>query len=142
MHLSNKNMYSSETKVRVRYGETDKMNYVYYGNYALFYELGRTEMLRDLGFTYRNIEENGFMLPVLSMNSNYIKSASYDDLLTIRTTIKVKPMVKIKFDYEIYNEQNELINKGDTTLVFIDIEKNKPAKSPEFFNIVIDKYFE
>ncbi len=135
-------MYSSETQVRVRYGETDKMNYVYYGNYALFYELGRTEMLRELGFTYRYIEENGFMLPVLSMNANYIKSASYDDLLTIKTSIKAKPGVRIKFDYEIYNEQNELINKGDTTLVFIDIEKNRPAKSPEFFNKVMDKYFE
>ena len=82
------------------------------------------------------------MLPVLSMNANYIKSASYDDLLTIKTSIKAKPGVRIKFDYEIYNEQNELINKGDTTLVFIDIEKNRPAKSPEFFNKVMDKYFE
>ncbi len=135
-------MLTTETKVRVRYAETDKMNFVYYGNYAQYYEIGRTEMLRELGFTYRSLEEKGVILPVLTLNVKYLKSASYDDLLTIKTSIKELPKVRIKFDYEIYNEKNELINKGDSTLVFIDAKKNKPIMAPDFFLKIISKFFQ
>src|SRR5436190_24132296 len=104
-------MYQSETRVRVRYGETDQMGYVYYGFYAMYYEVGRVESLRQLGLTYKEIEALGVIMPVLENKSNYLAPARYDELLTIITTIREKPTVKIKFEYEIFNETNKLINK-------------------------------
>jgi len=135
-------MIQTETSLRVRYGESDKMNYSYYGNYALYYEVGRTEMMRELGMSYRKLEDNGIMLPVLDLHVHYIKPAPYDELLTIKTYIKEKPTVKIKFEYEIFNEQNELINKGYTTLVFVDMKKNKPVRAPQIFMSLIQQYFD
>ena len=135
-------MIQRETSLRVRYGETDKMNYSYYGNYALYYEVGRTEMMRELGMSYKELEDKNVMLPVLDLHVDYKKPASYDELITIKTFIKKKPTVKIKFDYEIYNESGELINKGYTTLVFVDMIKNKPIRMPEVFNKIISPYFE
>src|SRR3954464_3813730 len=102
-------MYISETQIRVRYGETDQMRYVYYGNYALYYEVARVESLRQLGLTYRELEETGVMLPVIENKSKYLAVAKYDDLLTIVTTLREKPGVKIKFEYEIFNESGKLI---------------------------------
>ena len=129
-------MYFSETKIRVRYSETDKMGYVYYGNYAQYYEIGRAELMRKMGFPYRKLEDQGIFLPIVSLKVKYIKPALYDDMLTIKTYLKEKPAAKIKFDYEIYNEQGELINKGDTTLVFVDYKTKKPRKAPrEFLNL-------
>ncbi len=124
-------MIKNETKIRVRYSETDQMGYVYYGNYAQYFEVGRGEWLRNLGVTYKNLEESGIMLPVLNLNVNFIKPAKYDDLLTIVTTLKNKPSVKIEFDFEIYNETQELLTTGFTSLVFIDMKKNKPTRAPE-----------
>jgi len=135
-------MYTSETTVRVRYAETDKMGYVYYGNYALYYEVGRVEALRELGSSYKEMEDNGIMLPVYLFDIKYIKPAVYDDLLVIKTTIKEIPTAKITFDYEIYNQKNELINKGSTSLVFINMANNKPCAAPESFLVKIRKYFE
>jgi len=123
-------MIKYETKLRVRYGETDQMGYVYYGNYAQFFEVGRVEWLRNLGISYKSLEEPNIMLPVLNLNINYIKPAKYDDLLTIVTILKKKPLVKIEFDMEVYNENNELLATGSTSLVFIDMIKNKPTKAP------------
>ena len=135
-------MYTSETTVRVRYAETDKMGYVYYGNYAQYYEVGRVESLRTLGSSYKEMEDNGIMLPVYLCDIKYIKPAVYDDLLVIKTTIKEIPTAKITFDYEIYNQKNELINKGSTSLVFINMTNNKPCAAPESFLAKIRKYFE
>ncbi len=135
-------MYTSETTVRVRYAETDKMGYVYYGNYAQYYEVGRVEALRTLGSSYKEMEDNGIMLPVYLCDIKYIKPAVYDDLLVIKTTIKEIPTAKITFDYEIYNQKNELINKGSTSLVFINMTNNKPFAAPESFLAKIRKYFE
>ena len=132
-------MYVSETKIRVRYSETDKMAYVYYGNYAQYYEIGRAELMRQLGFPYRKLEDQGVFLPIISLNIKYIKPALYDDMLTIKTYLKEKPEAKIKFDYEIYNDQGELINKGDTTLVFVDCKTKKPCKAPEEFLSLFNK---
>lgn len=126
-------MFSAETKVRVRYGETDQMGYCYYGNYAQFFEIGRVETLRSLGMSYRKMEEDGIMLPVLDYSVKYIKPALYDDLLTIRTTIPEIPKARIRFEYEIYNEKNELLSKAETTLVFINKENMKPRSAPEDF---------
>jgi acyl-CoA thioester hydrolase len=134
-------MYISETTLRVRYAETDKMGYVYYGNYTQYYEVGRVEALRSLGTSYKEMEDNGVMLPVYTCNLKYMKPALYDDLLLIKTTIKELPTLKITFDYEIYNQKNELLNIGSTTLVFINMETNKPCRAPESFIDRIKKYF-
>ncbi len=134
-------MYISETTVRVRYAETDKMGYVYYGNYAQYYEVGRVEALRALGSSYKDMEDNGVMLPVFLCDMKYIKPAVYDDLLIIKTTIRQIPTVKIIFEYEIYNQKNELINTGSTSLVFIDMATNKICDAPSSFIDKIKKYF-
>lgn len=126
-------MYTHSTKVRVRYGETDQMGYVYYGNYAEYYEVARVEMLRSLGMDYASMESSGVMMPVLELNCKYIRPARYDQELTIKTTIAELPGVRIHFKYEIFNESDELINIGTTTLVFVDMEKNKPCSPPEDF---------
>jgi len=124
-------MYTSETKIRVRYGETDKMGYVYYGIYPLYYEVGRTELMREFDFPYSKIEEMGIMLPVISLDIKYTKAAIYDDLLTIKTIIKELPSARITFYYEVYNQQGELLNNGSTTLVFIDEKSRKPRRAPD-----------
>jgi len=134
-------MIRNEIKLRVRYGETDQMGYVYYGNYAQFFEVGRVEWLRNLGVSYKNLEESGVMLPVLNLNVNFLKPAKYDDLLTIITTLKKKPLVKIEFDFEIFNENQELLTTGYTSLVFIDMKKNKPTKAPQALLDQIYTYF-
>lgn len=134
-------MYISETTVRVRYAETDRMGYVYYGNYTQYYEIGRVEALRQLGTSYKEMEDNGVMLPVYTCNIKYIKPALYDDLLLIKTTIKELPTAKISFDYEIYNEKNELLNTANTVLVFINTAINKPCQAPEGFMEKLRKFF-
>ncbi|GAA4516822.1 MULTISPECIES: acyl-CoA thioesterase [Sphingobacterium] len=135
-------MFVHEEKVRVRYAETDQMGYVYYGNYATYYEVARTEMLRKTGFSYKELEEMGVMMPVLEMNIKYHQPAKYDDLLTIRVIIKEKPSVRIKFDYEVYNEQGVLLNTGMTQLVFVDMKRNRPCRAPEVFMKKMEPYFD
>ena len=117
---------------RVRYVETDQMGIVYHGNYAQYLELGRIEWLRDLGISYKSMEENGVQLPVISLQLKYVKSAKYDDLLTVETTLKKKPLVRIEFEYKIYNENKDLLVEAETTLVFMDSIKNKPIKCPDY----------
>jgi len=134
-------MYQSETSIRVRYGETDQMAYVYYGNYAMYYEVARVEALRQLGVTYKELEASGIMMPVLENHSKFQGPARYDELLRIITTIREKPTVKIKFEYEIVNEQNKLINQGETILVFIDIKTGKPCRTPEMMSNVLKPFF-
>jgi acyl-CoA thioester hydrolase len=126
-------MIVSETKIRVRYSETDKMGYVYYGNYPAFFEVGRAEAMRELGMTYREMEDKGVMMPIATMNVKYTKPAFYDDLLTVRTIIKDLPTVRMHFYYEIYNEGGELLNTGETILAFIDMKTHRPVKAPEWF---------
>ena len=125
-------MIKNQTHIRVRYGETDQMGYVYYGNYAQFFEVGRVEWLRALGASYKSLEESGIMLPVIELKVNYMKPAKYDDLLTITTILKKKPLVKIEFDFEVHNEKKELLTTGFTSLVFMDMKKSKPIKAPEY----------
>jgi len=135
-------MYSHESHIRVRYSETDQMGYTYYGNYAAFYEVGRVEMLRSLGLTYRSFEESGIMMPVLELRSKFIKPARYDDLITVRTILPELPTARIHFDYELFNEKGTLINIGHTKLVFIDMESNRPCKPPRKFMELLRPYFE
>ena len=134
-------MFTSEVKIRVRYGETDRMGYVYYGNYAEYFEVARVEALRELGMNYKDMEDSGIMLPVYTFNVKYMKPAFYDDLLTIKTSIKKIPEARITFEYETFNEKKELLNQGETTLVFIDTKSNKPRSAPEDFVKRIKKYF-
>lgn len=134
-------MITAETKLRVRYGETDRMGYAYYGVYAQYYEVGRVEALRKIGFSYKEIEERGILLPVSEYCIKYLKPAFYDDEIRIVTTVKEMPGVRFTFYYECYNQNNELLNTGTVTLVFIDKEKNKPAQPPEWFKEKIEPFF-
>jgi len=120
------------TNIRVRYGETDQMGVVYHGNYASYFEIARTEWLRNLGVTYKELENKGIMLPVISLFFNFIKSAKYDDVLTITVILKKKPLVKIEFDYEIYNQKKEKISVGNSVLAFMDMKTNKPLRCPNY----------
>ena len=135
-------MFSYETNIRVRYAETDQMGYVYYGNYAAFYEVARTEMLRSLGMTYKSMEQDGVMMPVLEMRTKYFKPAKYDENITVKVTIKEKPGVRIVFHYDMFNEQQEHLNTGETTLVFVDMQKNKPCSPPNNFMEKISVFFD
>ncbi|MCF7568168.1 acyl-CoA thioesterase [Sabulilitoribacter arenilitoris] len=125
-------MKIDEIQIRVRYGETDQMGVVYHGNYALYLEMGRIEWLRKLGVSYKTMEENGIMLPVVSLSVNYKKSACYDDVINVKTQLKKTPTVKIEFEYEITNEKGEILTTAETTLVFIDTKTNKPVRAPEY----------
>jgi acyl-CoA thioester hydrolase len=134
-------MYQSETSVRVRYGETDQMAYVYYGVYAMYYEVARVESLRKLGVTYKELEASGVMMPVLENHSKFLMAARYDELLKIVTTIREKPTVRIKFEYEIFNEQDKLINQGETLLAFVDTKTGRPCRPPELMMNVLAPFF-
>ena len=125
-------MKNSVTKLRVRYSETDQMGVVYYGNYAQYLEQGRTDWLRSLGLTYKFMEEHQVMLPVINLNIDYKKPAKYDDLLTIKTSLLEIPSVKIKFYYEIHNQDDELLVTASTSLVFIDSITRKLIKAPDY----------
>ncbi|MCW5516521.1 acyl-CoA thioesterase [Muriicola sp. Z0-33] len=125
-------MHFNKISFRVRYSETDQMGVVYHGNYAQYLEMGRVEWLRSFGISYKNMEENGVMLPVISLSINFKKSAVYDDLITVVTKLKKTPSVRIEFDYEIYNEDNEILGDANTVLVFMDMVKKRPIKCPDY----------
>lgn len=135
-------MLTYEFKLRVRYAETDQMGYVYYGNYATYYEVARVEMLRELGLRYKDLERAGILMPVLENKSKYIKPARYDDFLTIKTYIKHKPQMRIRFEYEIFNEEQALIHIGETTLVFFDSKTSKTVHVPPAIMKIIEPYFD
>lgn len=134
-------MYEHETKIRVRYSETDRMGYVYYGDYAQYYEVGRVELFRSLGFSYKGLEESGINLPVTDMQCQFLHPAFYDELITIKTVLPELPGVKIRFNYEIYNEKAILLNKGATTLVFYDPIKLRPCRAPQWMIDRLKSYF-
>jgi acyl-CoA thioester hydrolase len=134
-------MLQSETKIRVRYAETDQMGFVYYGNYAMYYEVGRVEALRKLGFSYKEMEDQGILLPVVDLSIQYKKPAFYDDEITVITSIKEMPGIKITFHYECLNEKKELLNSGRVTLVFVNKLTNKPCQPPEWFSKAIHPFF-
>ncbi|MGR6086755.1 MAG: acyl-CoA thioesterase [Arcticibacter sp.] len=130
-------MVKDEIKLRVRYAETDRMGYVYYGNYATYFEVARVELLRKFGINYKDLEDGGIALPVADLTIKYLKPAFYDQLLTVRTTITEAQGVRIKFLYDIFNEAEELINSAETTLVFINTSTNRPCAIPEDLRIAI-----
>lgn len=135
-------MIVSETKIRVRYGETDQMGYAYYGIYAQYYEVGRVEAMRVLGFSYKEVEDRGIMMPVLEYNIKYKKPAYYDDEITVVTRITEMPTgVKVNFEYECFNQHGHLLNTGFVTLAIIDKATNKLSKLPDWFRSAMLKFF-
>ena len=121
-----------QIQIRVRYSETDQMRVVYHGNYAQYFEVGRVELLRNKGVSYKWMEENGIMLPVVSLSINYKKPARYDELLTLKTILKKQTSVKIEFDYELFNEEGELLTTGNSILVFVDMKTGRPIAPPTY----------
>ncbi len=135
-------MYTSTTQIRVRYAETDQMGVVYYGNYAQYFEVGRVEAIRALGFSYKKIEEQGIMLPVTELNIKYIRPAKYDELLTINTSIRNLPKDhKIVFDVEIFNEQQKLLTVGKVTLFFLKKDNWSKTQMPGEMYSALLPYF-
>ncbi|MDY8138285.1 thioesterase family protein [Aquimarina sp. 2201CG5-10] len=125
-------LFTSETSLKVRYSETDQMGIVHHGNYAQYLELARIHWLSLLGISYKTMEENGVMLPIFTLDLKFKKSAFFDDELTVKTSLRKIPTVKIVFDYEIYNKNRELLTTASTTLVFVDSETRKPVKCPTY----------
>jgi len=135
-------MLFNEIQIRIAYADTDLMGYVYYGNYATFYERGRTELIRSLGLSYKEMEKLGVMMPVRTVTSEFLKPAYYDDLITIKTIVSEVPTSRMTFNYEIYNQNSVLLHKASTTLIFLDVEKRKPVRAPQFLLDKIKDYFE
>jgi len=134
-------MFEHTTKLRVRYGETDQMGYMYYGNYAEFYEVARVEMLRSLGQSYKQMEESGVMMPVIELHCKYLKPALYDEEISIRVILEEMPRARMNFKYELYNEKNELINTGETLLVFVNMKTQRLCFMPKEFTAKLKPYF-
>lgn len=132
-------MKIDEIQIRVRYGETDQMGVVYHGNYALYLEMGRIEWLRKLGISYKKMEDSGLMLPVVSMCLNFKKSAGYDDVINVKTQLKKRPSVKIEFDYEITDQNGQLITTANTVLAFIDMKTRRPVRAPKYILDAIER---
>lgn len=130
-------MQKHKISLRVRYAETDQMGVVYHGNYAQYFEMGRVEWLRNKGISYKELEEGGIMLPVVSLSMNYKKPAHYDEKLTVVTKLKFLGGVKIEFDYEILNEKGELLTTAHTVLVFVDMHTKRPVAVPEYLEKLI-----
>jgi acyl-CoA thioester hydrolase len=125
-------MYETLTQLRVRYAETDQMNVVYYGNYAQYFEVGRVESIRSLGITYKDMEATGVIMPVVEMHVRYLRSAKYDDLLTIKTTLRELPTDhRIEFFQEVYNEEEKLLTSGRVVLYFLNASTQQKTTLPE-----------
>jgi acyl-CoA thioester hydrolase len=135
-------MLQTQTTHRVRYGETDQMGYLYYGNYALLYEIGRAEMLRDQGLSYAAMEEEEYvMMPVMSLNQRFVRPARYDEVLTITTTLREIPDRTITFHVEIHNEKGKLVNGGQIKLCFLDARTEERVAAPEYLLRALRPYF-
>jgi len=135
-------MHEHRTTKRVRYGETDQMGYLYYGNYALYYEIGRVESLRSLGMTYKTMEEEwGIMMPVMNMSSRYLRPARYDEEITICTQLRTLPNKDITFHFELFNPANKLINGGRVSLCFVEVGTNVRVPCPSPLLAVLKPHF-
>ena len=137
-----KSMYEHQTNIRVRYAETDQMDVVYYGNYAQYFEVGRVEAMRSIGLSYKEIEKMGIHMPVVTMETKYIRPAHYDDLLTVKTTVPELPLEhQIKFITEVYNESGKLLTQGKVVLYFIDAATGKRATIPDSLKQKLAPFF-
>ena len=134
-------MFQAETHIRVRYAETDQMGYVYYGNYAMYFEVARVEAMRSVGFSYKEMEGNGVMMPVLESHFRFLKPGRYDELLTIQTTIPELPGVRIRFEYQVFNELNEVITEVWTILTFLKKDSHQPTRPPANLLALLKPFF-
>lgn len=134
-------MFRSTTKLRTRYAETDQMSVVYYGIYPQYFEVGRVEAMRALGLTYREMENEGIIMPVIKLEVKYSKPALYDQELSIHTFIKEEPVSRITFQHEIYNPSGELLTTGMVQLVFVTKETGRPCRCPEDLEKALAPFF-
>lgn len=135
-------MYQATTQIRVRYAETDQMGHVYHGNYAIYHEVARVDAMKQIGFSYKGLEDAGIMMPVYENSFRYILPAMYDQLLTIKVIVEEPPRVKMTFRYEITNEEEKLIHTGSTTLFFMDIKNQRPVRAPQQIIELMTPYFD
>jgi acyl-CoA thioester hydrolase len=136
-------MYTSETKIRVRYAETDQMNVVYHGNYAQYFEVARAESIRELGFTYKEMEALGIVMPIVEIHCKFIRPAHYDDLLTVKVILKELPTDhRIEFAHEVYNEAGKLLTTGRVVLYFMQAQSNVKASMPRALYDTLKPYFD
>jgi acyl-CoA thioester hydrolase len=136
-------MYESTTQVRVRYAETDQMNVVYYGNYAQYFEVGRVESIRQLGYTYKDMEASGVIMPVVELHVKYLRPATYDDLLTVKTQVRELPVGhRIEFYQEVFNEKGKMLTSGKVVLYFLELVSRRKTSIPEILRRRLEPYFE
>ncbi len=135
-------MFITETLIRVRYAETDQMNVVYYGNYAQYFEVARAESIRNLGFTYKEMETEGIIMPVVEMQTKFLRPAHYDDLLTIRTILRELPTDhRIQFEHEVYNQEKKLLTLGKVILYFVKIGSFEKTVMPDHLRHLLESFF-
>ena len=135
-------MFVAETKIRVRYAETDQMGVVYYGNYAQYFEVARADSIRDLGYTYRDMEESGVIMPVVELHCKFLRPASYDDLLTVKSTVKELPTDhRIEFHQEVFNEKGKLLTTGKVVLYFVTAKDMQKTNMPETLRKKLEPFF-
>jgi len=134
-------MIENKTKIRIRYGETDRMGYAYYGNYATYFEVARVETLRKIGISYRELEDDGIILPVRDYKIRYHKPAYYDDEITVKTRISEIPKIRFHFTFQTFNKNGELLNEAEITLVFVNKKTQKPVLIPTNLKKKMEKFF-
>ncbi len=135
-------MFNSETTIRVRYAETDQMNVVYHGNYAQYFEVARAEAIRELGFTYKEMEASGVVMPIVELHTKFLRPAKYDDLLTIKTQLRELPTDhRIEFHHEVYNEEGKLLTIGRIVLYFLDAKTMARSVMPKELAQHVQPYF-
>jgi len=134
-------MLVNETKIKVQYYETDQMGVVHHSNYIRYFETGRTELMRNAGLSYKDLEVSGSIMPIISVEVRYLSPAYYDDVICIKSFISEMPKARITFNYEIYNEQEKLLATGSTTLAFVNKETGRPQRTPELMMQALSEYF-
>ena len=134
-------MFVSETRIRVRYSETDQMGVVYYGHYAQYFEVGRAEAIREMGWTYKQLEETGILMPVVSLQVRYHRPARYDDLLLVRTQVNEPPARLITFSSMIFNDEGVHLTSGEVSLTFIDKKTGRPCPAPDKLISTFESFF-
>ena len=134
-------MFTEEVKIRVRYAETDQMGYVYYGNYATYFEVARVEAMRAIGFSYKEMEDRGIMMPVLELKNEFKSPGRYDEELTIKISVPEMPTLRIKFVYDVRGEDGRQVCLGETTLVWVKKDSNRPVRMPEELVKLLELYF-